>query len=177
MAYFYTKLSFFILIGCILFYFYYRYNHTKKVIQMEARVNSAYEDHKLLLIAFFACLVITILIYKIEHRVYLHTSIINEYKQMRTYLNELHKRKTPPSPNDGLPFTKLRQLQYFTDNEAIRRSIKNGDYDITAQILQEKMEETYPNMVRQILCNNADACIMAISGKPIIGLAKIMKDK
>ena len=52
---------------------------------------------------------------------------------------------------------------------------KHRDYDITAQILQEKMEETYPSMIRQILCNNAESCVMAISGNPIIGLAKLMK--
>lgn len=177
MAYFYTKISFVMLIVCIILYFYYRYNYTQTVIRFETKLNNLYSTHKLLLFAFIIVLIITIIVYRIEHRINLHTSIIEEYKKMREYLYSLVKRKSPPNPSDGINFIKLKQLQYFTDNESIRRSIKNGDYDITAQILQEKMEETYPKMIRQILCNNADSCIMAISGKPIIGLAKIMRDK
>ncbi len=175
MAYFYTKLSGIIICACIIIYFYYRYNYPKRMVSFETKLNNAYNLHKILLFALLAGVVITYVIYKIEHRLLVHSSLIKEYKMMRGYLDTLSKRKEPPSPKDGVLFKKLKQLQYFTDNESLRRSIKNRDYDITAQILQEKMEETYPSMIRQILCNNAESCVMAISGNPIIGLAKLMK--
>jgi len=165
------------IIVCILIIFFYaRFKVTSPVKskRMERSVVAFYHSYKLLGLVVIGMLFVIYLVYRTESRLFIHASTLQEYKDMHAYLLELSSRKDEPTyETDGVRYKKMRELQYFTDNISLRQALRFKDYGIAAEILQKKMEEKHPEILKNILCDEVSKCMVAIRGRPIVTLSNI----
>ncbi len=172
MSYIFTKIVGGLFLFILFLYIRFKRNNPIKSRKLESSVIRIYSGYKFVALVAIGMVFILYLIYKTESRLYMHESTIKEYKIIHEYLMELSKREEDPSyEKDGIKYKKLRELQYFTSNDSLRYAIKGKDYEIAAEILQKKMEEKYPELIKTILCDEFAQCMVSLRGRPIVRLA------